>query len=282
MFERFIRFSQVKRALKEGRLEEALQLLRDPVISRDRRAAELRNKALGRILERARGRKERGDHAPALVDVELVVAAQPGFAGAATLSREIESCLKAQEGRARGRPQHAEAGPGAPRGRRTRCRRGPVPAIDGGGGERRWPGRDAAADCRPPAKPRGMPSQTSRQHWRAGDLAQAQESLARARAQDRDVAAVGRLQVRVQAKLARHYVDRLRAVGSTALPLVLKELGRDVARLPGLLAESSLAAALGDAADALPRWAEGGVPARRGGVSPAVLSGDPRAAHGLR
>ena len=82
MFERFIRFSQIKRALREERVEEALKLLGDPVIAADRRAADLKAQALRQILCRAQRRKARGDHAPALTDVELVLAAQPEFAGA--------------------------------------------------------------------------------------------------------------------------------------------------------------------------------------------------------
>ena len=60
MFDRFIRLAQAQKALAEGRCEAALQLVADPWIREDRRARDLRSKAVAKLRQQASGRMEIG------------------------------------------------------------------------------------------------------------------------------------------------------------------------------------------------------------------------------
>ncbi len=249
MFERFIRFAQVKRALKEARFEEAMRLLRDPLVAKDRRSGGLLARALRGILERARRRQQRGDHAPALADVQLVAACQPEFDGAATLARRIESSLRSREERARtGLDLLRLAGEQLEAGQLTAaenlCQHSTVQAADAAGQaamKQLIQGRRRAAA----AALAGAETALG-----AGDLARAQEGLARARSQGCDAAAEGRLADRIRERLGRQFAERLAAAGEAELAVVLRELENDAASMPGLLAERRLAMALITAADA--------------------------------
>lgn len=55
MFDRFIRFARIRRALAEQRYEDALQMAADPVVGADRRAEQLRQQAAAALVKRARG-----------------------------------------------------------------------------------------------------------------------------------------------------------------------------------------------------------------------------------
>lgn len=77
MFDRFIRLARANKALREGRLEDALTLAQDPLIVRDRRAEDVRNQARRGLLERARRRLAAGDLAAAQGVLRLLATAGP-------------------------------------------------------------------------------------------------------------------------------------------------------------------------------------------------------------
>lgn len=54
MFDRFIRFARIRRALREQRYEDALQMAVDPVVGDDRRAEQMRDVAVLALVKRAR------------------------------------------------------------------------------------------------------------------------------------------------------------------------------------------------------------------------------------
>jgi len=54
MFDRFIRFARIRRALREQRYEDALQMAVDPVVGDDRRAEQMREQAVEALVRRAR------------------------------------------------------------------------------------------------------------------------------------------------------------------------------------------------------------------------------------
>lgn len=78
MFDRFIRLAKARKALREQRFEEVLDLCADAVIREDRRAEDLRARAVRAVLARAGRRVEAGDLAAARADVRRVAAAAPG------------------------------------------------------------------------------------------------------------------------------------------------------------------------------------------------------------
>ena len=90
MFERFIRLSEAKAALRKGRFEQALQLAGDPLIAPDRRAEEVVERALQGLLDRARVRRGEGALSGALADLGRILAIQPEYEGAQQLRDEVE------------------------------------------------------------------------------------------------------------------------------------------------------------------------------------------------
>lgn len=75
MFDRFIRLARARKALSEGRFEEAVQLAGDPLIRGDRRSEEVRERACDALMRRADGRLQKGDAAAAVRDLEHVASA---------------------------------------------------------------------------------------------------------------------------------------------------------------------------------------------------------------
>ncbi|HEB53022.1 MAG TPA: hypothetical protein ENI87_07205, partial [bacterium] len=61
MFDRFIRLARAKKALREQRYLDALQQASDRLIAEDRRAEQVRERALQALVERARARLQAGD-----------------------------------------------------------------------------------------------------------------------------------------------------------------------------------------------------------------------------
>ncbi|MCA8975550.1 MAG: hypothetical protein KDC98_12580 [Planctomycetes bacterium] len=61
MFDRFIRLQRARKALREQRFEDALQLAADPLIRHDRQAEDIRDRARDRLLQRGRQRLDEGD-----------------------------------------------------------------------------------------------------------------------------------------------------------------------------------------------------------------------------
>lgn len=74
MFDRFIRLAQAKKALREGRLEEAARLAADPLIAADRRAEEVRDEAREQLRRRGQQRLDEGDPEAAVRELGRAVA----------------------------------------------------------------------------------------------------------------------------------------------------------------------------------------------------------------
>lgn len=69
MFDRFIRLARAKKALREGRYADALQVASDPMIAADRRAEVVRTRATTALAEQARRRLGAGDLTAARADL---------------------------------------------------------------------------------------------------------------------------------------------------------------------------------------------------------------------
>lgn len=74
MFDRFIRLSRARQALRQQRWETALALSCDPVIREERRAGEIQAAAIAGLRARARRRIAAGELAAARSDLEQIVA----------------------------------------------------------------------------------------------------------------------------------------------------------------------------------------------------------------
>lgn len=74
MFDRFIRLAQARKALHDGRFEEAARLADDPLIAADRRAREVRTAAQEALAKRGRERLASGDPAAAARDLARAIA----------------------------------------------------------------------------------------------------------------------------------------------------------------------------------------------------------------
>ncbi len=90
MFDRFIRLAKARKALRDGRYEDALQLAQDPVVADDRRAEEVRGAACGQLVARARQRLAQGDIEAAAALLRRIEAAAGG-ADHAELTAAIEA-----------------------------------------------------------------------------------------------------------------------------------------------------------------------------------------------
>src|SRR5262249_10253714 len=95
MFDRFIRLARARKALREQRFEDALQLALDPVIRADRRADEVRTAAAQQLLARARQRLGQGDPAAAQAPAQRVHAV--GGGAAADLLAAIDAATAADQ-----------------------------------------------------------------------------------------------------------------------------------------------------------------------------------------
>ncbi len=101
MFDRFIRLAKARKALDEGRYEDAGRLCADPQIAGDRRAEDVRRAAARALTERARGLLRDGDAARAVRTFEAAqaIAADPGVDGelATARARDAAEALSARE-----------------------------------------------------------------------------------------------------------------------------------------------------------------------------------------
>lgn len=88
MFDRFIRMARARKALQEGRFEDAARLADDPLIRGDRRAEVIRQQAQAALLQRGRDRLQGGDAAGAVRDLERAAAAASGGADRVTADLE--------------------------------------------------------------------------------------------------------------------------------------------------------------------------------------------------
>ncbi|MCB9877094.1 MAG: hypothetical protein H6835_05775 [Planctomycetes bacterium] len=94
MFDRFIRLARARKALREQRLHEALQLAADPLIAGDRRAEQIRTVATTRLLERARARLAAGEVGIAEFELKRLQQLAPGDEVEA-LRAEAAACVVA-------------------------------------------------------------------------------------------------------------------------------------------------------------------------------------------
>jgi len=97
MFDRFVRFTQARRALAAARPEEALRLVSDPIIASHRRAEELRSKALAALVVRAQERMRDRDFEGAAADLRTVLRWQPEHADARALEPHLRDAVAAKE-----------------------------------------------------------------------------------------------------------------------------------------------------------------------------------------
>jgi hypothetical protein len=101
MFDRFIRLAKARKALDEGRYEDAGRLCADPQIAGDRRAEDVRRAAARALSERARGLLQAGDAALAVRTFEAAqaIAADPGVDGELATARvsDAAQALSARE-----------------------------------------------------------------------------------------------------------------------------------------------------------------------------------------
>ncbi|MBL8900386.1 MAG: hypothetical protein JNM84_22330 [Planctomycetes bacterium] len=77
MFSRIVKLIEARRALRSGRLHEALALSDEASIREDRRAREIREAAREQLLRRAEERRSRGELSGALLDLRCVLAKAP-------------------------------------------------------------------------------------------------------------------------------------------------------------------------------------------------------------
>lgn len=75
MFDRFVKLAEARRALKEGRLLDSLRLAEDPLVERDRRARQLRDRILDAFADRVQRGLDKGND-PDAIDRDLEVLAQ--------------------------------------------------------------------------------------------------------------------------------------------------------------------------------------------------------------
>lgn len=95
MLSRIVKLIEARRALRAGRLHEALSLAEDSAIRDDRRAREIGASARERLLERAEERRARGELSGALIDLRSVLAAAPTDD---RRGRELLAALRAELG----------------------------------------------------------------------------------------------------------------------------------------------------------------------------------------
>lgn len=99
MFDRFVRLAQARKALRDGHFEEAIRLVDDPDVRGHRKAEVLRGKALEGLLARARRRAEAGGLSAALSDCERALTVRPEDGAAAALRAELNR--RAEDGAGR-------------------------------------------------------------------------------------------------------------------------------------------------------------------------------------
>lgn len=208
MFDRFIRLARAKKALREQRFEDALQLALDPVIQSDRRAEEVRVAASRELLARARQRLDQGDPGAAKVLAERVRSTM-GDAIAGQVVAAIDEAVAASHASLQAlRHAYGEAKTAVEAGDLTKAAallatHGAMPSGDRKQLEA-W-----IAERRVQA---GAIAAQAEQHLAAGAVDAAMQCLARAEILDRDHGEV--------ATLRRHLVER----GAPAFAAGLREL----------------------------------------------------------
>jgi hypothetical protein len=246
MFDRFIRLARARKALREQRFEDALQLALDPVIRADRRADEVRAAAAQQLLARARQRLEQGERAAAKLLAQRVHAAIGGGAAADVLAA-IEAATVADQAVLHGaRQAYGEARAAVEAGDLARAEAVLAAQTSMPAAERKQV-ENALAERRRQA---GLAAEQGAQHFADGAWVQALQALARAQLLARDHAAVAALRRQLVADGAEACARCARARLAGDLAFAIGVWRATLASLPELREHPALrpvAAALRDA-----------------------------------
>ncbi|MBL8747686.1 MAG: hypothetical protein JNK78_00895 [Planctomycetes bacterium] len=96
MFDRFIRLAKARKALRDGCFEDALALAADPAIQADRRAEDIRGAAAAQLLARAQKHLAAKDLVAARAEVARLRAAAPS-AAADALAGDVQAAATAED-----------------------------------------------------------------------------------------------------------------------------------------------------------------------------------------
>ncbi|MBL8755798.1 MAG: hypothetical protein JNK15_21050 [Planctomycetes bacterium] len=247
MFDRFIRMARAKKALREQRFEDALLLALDPVISRERAAEQVRNKAASELLDRGQRWVAAGDFVAARAAAERVRAAL-GSAGAADLLAAIDAAtardLAAQHAR---RQAVGEARRAVAQGDLAGAEAALATAGDADSVETQRV-RAMLADRRQQAAAAGVAVDAA---LAAGQFEQALELLQRAEALDRDhpdvVAVRQRVAASAGAQLTATVAERLSAQDLAGAFAAYRQVATALPTKVASVAMRAVAAALGSA-----------------------------------
>ena len=99
MFDRFVRLAQARRALREGRFEEALRLADDPIVREHRRAEDVRTGVVRGLVKRAAQRQDAGATSAARMDLARALAIRPEHADALAVRAGLKAASEATEDR---------------------------------------------------------------------------------------------------------------------------------------------------------------------------------------
>ena len=130
MFDRFIRLARARKALQDGRFEQAIQLADDPLIRADRRAEAVRRQAQEELQRRGAGHLRAKDPLAAKRDFERALAAGGDAAIAADLAAAQRSIADREERIAAGRAAVAAARRLGEQGRLAAAEAAAQPAVD--------------------------------------------------------------------------------------------------------------------------------------------------------
>ncbi len=250
MFDRFVRLAQAKKALKDGRFEETLGLLEDPLVRQHRRAEGLRERALRGIVDRAERRAGSGAVREAIGDVEAVLQRSPEFDGAKTLLTSLQERDGADQAR-------LDAARDLSRRARRHVEQGQLVEAETLLDAIETPNAEVESVQALLAARRKAAIQSleqSDQELGRGDVEAARKALDAARGLDANVAGAedraARVAKAVATELAKRLADLLRR-GAAAE--ALREYERQRARVPELAADPRLAKLVKDAASAAKR-----------------------------
>src|SRR5262245_62548153 len=105
MFERFLRFVEVRRAIERGRLEHAFELLEDREIRDHKKAAELRELCAQKLRERADLRLQLGEETLVRQDLDLLARRCPEDSELPRRREALDSRQKQRESEASSRTE---------------------------------------------------------------------------------------------------------------------------------------------------------------------------------
>ncbi len=243
MFDRFLIFARAKRALSQGQFEVTLRLMSEPVVAGERRAEQLREKALAGMAKRARRRLEDGNLDAARVDVDGVIATAPEFKGAKTLQGEIREEAVRREDEVRvAHNLRKEARQLAERGDLQAAERACTDAAKMQPRGAEQVSVERFIERRQQAVAKDLSS--AKAALKTGDLAKLRHNLLRLHAQQDQAEALTGITEKAAGLFAADFVERLKQCsgdGGAAERTLLDEIARERAACPGLLNEPALA-----------------------------------------